>query len=145
MHELRTKTWAELQAGNIAVTHNDIPFPLCPSGQTMQRASVQVDENSFWIRRHLEQCQGQTAVLHGHTRTLLIYQAILASQRNPQDPHMIFFSPDTNVLVLVVSNYDLMLTNTSISMVSGVLRIEPIWRVIGAERAKALPAFHAWR
>ena len=37
-----------------------------------------------------------------------------------------------------------MLKNTSISMASGVVEIEPIWRAIGAERAKALPAFHAF-
>ena len=37
-----------------------------------------------------------------------------------------------------------MLKNTSISMASGVMEIEPIWRAIGAERAKALPAFHAF-
>jgi len=29
-------------------------------------------------------------------------------------------------------------------MASGVVEIEPIWRAIGAERAKALPAFHAF-
>ena len=53
------------------------------------------------------------------------------------------FSPDTDVLVLVIANYKLMLKNTFISMASGVMRLEPIWRSIGAERAKALPAFHA--
>ena len=37
-----------------------------------------------------------------------------------------------------------MLKNTSISMASGFLRIDPIWRAIGAERAKAFPAFHAF-
>ena len=57
---------------------------------------------------------------------------------------MVFFSPDTDVLVLVIANYDLVLKNTSISMASGVMRIEPIWRAIGAERANALPAFHAF-
>jgi hypothetical protein len=58
---------------------------------------------------------------------------------------MVSFSPDTdtNVLVLVIANYDLMLKNTSISMASGVIGIEPKWRAIEAERAKALPAFHA--
>jgi hypothetical protein len=74
----------------------------------------------------------------------LIYQAVLASQRNPQDARMVFFSPDTDVLVLVIANYDLMLKNTAISMVSGVMEIEPIRRIIGAERATALPAFHAF-
>jgi len=81
---------------------------------------------------------------HEEADTLLIHQAVLASQRNLPNAEMVFFSPDTDVLVLVVSNYDLMLKNTSISMASGVMRIEPVWRAIGAERAKALPAFHAF-
>lgn len=46
--------------------------------------------------------------------------------------------------MLVIANYDLMLKNASISMTSGVMRIEPLWRAIGVERAKALPAFHAY-
>ena len=46
--------------------------------------------------------------------------------------------------MLVIANYDLMLKNTSISMASGFVEIEPIWRDIGAERAKTLPAFHAF-
>ena len=57
---------------------------------------------------------------------------------------MAFYSSDTDVIVLVIANYDLMLKNTSISMASGVVRIDPIWSAIGAERAKALPAFHAF-
>ena len=81
---------------------------------------------------------------HEEADTLLIYQAVLASQRNPSDAQMVFFSPDTDVLVLVIANYDLMLKNTSISMASGVMGIQPIWTAIGAERAKALPAFHAF-
>ena len=61
---------------------------------------------------------------HEEADTLLIYQVVLASQRNPPDAQMVFFSPDTDVLVLVIANYDLMLKNTSISMASGVIRIE---------------------
>ena len=57
---------------------------------------------------------------------------------------MVFFSPDTDVLVLAIANYVRMLKNTYISMASGVIRIEPIWTAIGAERAKASPAFHAF-
>ena len=81
---------------------------------------------------------------HEEADTLLIYQTVLASQRNPPDAQMVFFSPDKDVLVLAIANYDVMLKNTSISMASGVIRIKPIWTVIGAERAKALPAFHAF-
>ena len=57
---------------------------------------------------------------------------------------MVFFSPDTDILVLVTANYDLLLRNTSISMASGVVQIESLWRALGAARAKALPAFHAF-
>ena len=79
---------------------------------------------------------------HEEADTLLIYRAVLASHRNPPDAQMVFFSPDTDVLVLVIANYDLMLKNTSISMASGA--IQPIWTAIRAEKAKALPAFHAF-
>src|SRR6218665_85228 len=81
---------------------------------------------------------------HKEADTLLIYHAVLASQRSPLDAEMVFFSPDTGVLMLVIANYDLMLKNTSIYMASGVMRIDPIWRAIGPERAKAFPAFHAF-
>src|SRR6218665_2728887 len=74
---------------------------------------------------------------HEEADSLLIYHAVLASQRNPPDAHMVFFSPDTDVLMLVIANYDLMLKNISISMASGVMRIDPIWRAIGPDRAKA--------
>ena len=55
-----------------------------------------------------------------------------------------FFSPDTDMLVLVIANYDILLRNTSISMVSGVVEVNPIWAALGADRAKGLPAFHAF-
>ena len=55
-----------------------------------------------------------------------------------------FFSPDTDVLVLVLANYDLLLRDTSISMVSGVVKVRPIWVALGAKRAKILPTFHAF-
>ena len=81
---------------------------------------------------------------HEEADTLLIHQAVLASQRNPPDAQLVFFSPDTDVLVLVTANYDLLLKNTSVSMASGVVQIEPLWQALGKERAKALPAFHAF-
>ena len=49
---------------------------------------------------------------HEEADTLLIYQAVLASQQNPADAQMVFFSPDTDVLVLIIADYDLMLKNT---------------------------------
>ncbi|KAJ4942895.1 hypothetical protein JOQ06_005407, partial [Pogonophryne albipinna] len=81
---------------------------------------------------------------HQEADTLLIHQAVLATHRNPADAQLMFFSPDTDILVLVTANYDLLLKNTSISMASGVVQIEPLWRALGKERAKALPAFHAF-
>lgn len=56
----------------------------------------------------------------------MIHQAVLASQRNPH-AELMFFSPDTDVLVLIVAHYRQLCKNTSISMASGVLQIEPIW------------------
>jgi len=82
---------------------------------------------------------------HAEANTLLIYHAVLASQRSQPHAQMVFFSSDTDVLVLVVENYDLVLKNTFISMASGVVRIDPIWSVIGAERAKAKVTCVYWR
>ncbi|KAI4810921.1 hypothetical protein KUCAC02_013848, partial [Chaenocephalus aceratus] len=67
---------------------------------------------------------------HEEADTLLIHQAVLASHRNPADAQLMFFSPDTDILVLVTANYDLLLKNTSISMASGVVQIEPLWRAL---------------
>ena len=55
-----------------------------------------------------------------------------------------FFSPDTDVLVLVVANYEILLKNTCVSMASGIVEVAPIWKSLGPDRAKALPAFHAF-
>ena len=81
---------------------------------------------------------------HEEADTLLIHQAALASQRNPPDAQLVFFSPDTDVLVLVTANYDVLLKNTSISVAYGVVQIELLWRALIPKRAKALPAFHAF-
>ena len=71
-------------------------------------------------------------------------EAVLASQRNPSHSQLVFFSPDTDVLVLVTANYDMLLKNTSVSMTSGVVHIGAVWKALGPARAKALPAFHAF-
>ena len=60
------------------------------------------------------------------------------------DAQMTFFSPDTDVLVLIIANYDRLPQNTSISMASSVQRIEPLWAVLGPDRAKALPGLQAF-
>jgi hypothetical protein len=74
----------------------------------------------------------------------MICQAVLAAQRSQGDEQLTFFSPDTDVLVLIIANFDLLPRNTSISMASGVLQIQPIWTALGTDKAKALPAFHAF-
>lgn len=69
---------------------------------------------------------------------------MLASQRSPPDSHLTGFSPDTDVLVLLTANYNLLpLSNTSISM-SGVIDIETLWTRLGETKAKALSALHAF-
>ena len=69
---------------------------------------------------------------HEEADTLLINQAILASRRNPPDAKLVFFSPDTDVLVLAIANYELLIRNTSVFMVSGVVEVESIWLALGA-------------
>ena len=83
---------------------------------------------------------------HEEADTLVIYHAVLASRRNSSDAQLMCFSPDTDadVLVLVVANYEILLKNTYVSMVSGIVEVKPIWTAFGADRAKALPAFHAF-
>ena len=81
---------------------------------------------------------------HEEADTLLIHQAVLASPRNSPYTQLVFFSPDTDVLVLVTANYHLLLKKTSISMASDVEDIEPLWQALGKERAMALSAIHAF-
>ena len=72
----------------------------------------------------------------------MVCLAAEASQRSP-DAQLVFFTSDTDVLVLAVTHYDKLCKNTSLSMVSGMVDIEPIWRALGKE-AEALPIFHAF-
>ena len=58
---------------------------------------------------------------HEEADTLMISHAVAAIQRNGKDAHLTFFSPDTDVLVLAIANYDALPHNTSISMKSGEL------------------------
>ena len=74
----------------------------------------------------------------------MICLGVSATERNSRDAEMTFFSPDTDVLVLIIASCDLLPKNTSISMVSGVPQIKPLWTALGPEKAKALPAFHAF-
>ena len=63
---------------------------------------------------------------HEEGDTLLIRQAVLATQRNP-NAQLMFFSPDTDVLVLAITNCDQLSQNSFITMVSGLIAIYPIW------------------
>ena len=80
---------------------------------------------------------------HEEADTLMVCLAAEASQRSP-DAQLVFFTSDTDVLVLAVSHYDKLCKNTSLSMVSGMVDIEPIWRPLGKEKAEAFPIFHAF-
>ena len=62
--------------------------------------------------------------------TLMIHHAVLSSRRNSANARIVIFSPDTDVLVLAVANHHLLLRNTSVSMVSGVIDVEPIARAL---------------
>jgi len=53
---------------------------------------------------------------HEEADTLMICLGVSATERNPVDAQMTFFSPDTDVLVLIIANYDRLPKNTSISM-----------------------------
>jgi len=58
----------------------------------------------------------------------MIQLAIAASQQYRGDVELTIFSPDTDVLVLAVANYHLLPGNTSLSMASSVIKIEPIYK-----------------
>ena len=81
---------------------------------------------------------------HEEADTLMICLGVSATERNSEDAQMTFFSPDTDVLVLIIANYDRLPKNTSISMASSVQQIEPLWAALGPDRAKALPGLHAF-
>ena len=81
---------------------------------------------------------------HEEADTLMICLGVSATERNSVNAQMTFFSPDTDVLVLIIANYDRLPKNTSISMASRVQQIEPLWIALGPDRAKALPGLHAF-
>ena len=43
-----------------------------------------------------------------------------------------------------MTHYEKLCKKTSISMVSGMVDVEPIWRALGEEKAQALSTFHAF-
>ena len=90
------------------------------SGYTRSNGSIECEDNN-----------------HEEADTLMIHHAVLSSRRNPANARIVIFSPDTDVLVLAVANHHLLLRNTSVSMVSGVIDVEPIARALGRQRANA--------
>jgi len=81
---------------------------------------------------------------HDEADTLMICLGVSATERNSVDAQITFFSRDTDVLVLIIANYDRLLKNTSISMASSVQQTNPLWTALGPDRAKALPGLHAF-
>ena len=75
---------------------------------------------------------------------LLFNKAVLTSKRNPTHSQLVFYSIDTDVLVLAIENYNFLLTNKRVSLTSGVVHIGSIWKALGPTRAKALPTFNAF-
>jgi len=81
---------------------------------------------------------------HEEANTLMICLGVSATERNSMDAQMTFFSPDTDVLVLIIANNDRLPKNTSIFMASSVQQIKPLRTALGPDRAKALPGIHAF-
>jgi len=80
---------------------------------------------------------------HEEADTLMVSLAAAASQQCPE-ARVVFFSPDTGVLVFAVAHCNKLCRNTAISMDSVILEIRPIWSVLGREKAAALHVFHAF-
>ena len=78
------------------------------SGYTRSNRTLQFEENN-----------------HEEADTLMICLAAAASQRCP-GARMVFFSPDTDVLVLAIAHYDKLYNNTALFMVSGIVETGPI-------------------
>ena len=95
------------------------------SGYTISNGSIEFEDNNH------------------EAETLMIHHAVLSYRRNTFNTRIVIFSPDTDVLVLAVANHHLLLRNTSVSMVSGVIDVELIARALGRQRANALSALHA--
>ena len=83
---------------------------------------------------------------HKEADTLLIHQAVLASQQNPPDAQLAFFSPHTDVLVLVTPNYHLLLgilgVLTCVSASARTMRILKLWYTIVMMMMKMMMMIH---
>ena len=67
---------------------------------------------------------------HEEADTIMICLAAEASQRCP-NAELVFFTPDTDVLVFTIGHYKKLCKKSSISMISGFIDIQPMWRALG--------------
>lgn len=63
---------------------------------------------------------------------------VFATGHSSRNVEMTLFSPDTNVLVLLIANYDVLPKNTSISMASGTLHIKANMDSSGTSEGKSI-------
>lgn len=61
---------------------------------------------------------------HEEEDTLIIHQAVLATFRCPPSLHLTFFSTDTDVLVLLIANYDKLVKYNGITACSSTANLE---------------------
>lgn len=54
------------------------------------------------------------------------------------------FSPDSNVLILVIANHHLLFQNTSAAMISGIIDVEPIVQANWETKALLAPHAFSW-
>jgi len=60
---------------------------------------------------------------------------VKASPQHP-DAQLVHFTPDAHVLVLVIAHYEKLCRTTSLTMVSGIMDVKPIWRALSKEKTE---------
>ncbi len=80
---------------------------------------------------------------HDEADGQMIRQGILGKSRWPTNTELTIHSTDTDVVVIAVSMYPSLVSNTRILTASGILHIKPLWQVLGPEKANALIGLHA--
>ena len=96
------------------------------SGKTKSNKSIAFNESNH------DEADGQ-----------MIRQGILGKSRWHHNTELTIHSTDTDVVVIAVSMYPLLVPNTRILTASGLLHIKPLWQALGAEKANALIGLHA--
>ena len=83
---------------------------------------------------------------HEEADTLMIWHAseIFASEMSPNADHLCIFSPDTDVLVLLVYHFHQLIPNIDIALVSSIINIKDLHVALGITIAKALLGFYAF-